>query len=669
MAIWTIARHSFKEAIRKRILMVAGLFAVALVGSAPFWPALTNADRANLVKDISLTAMTFLGVIVAVFVSAYSLPSDIESRQIFTLASKPVRRHEILLGKLCGFLMVLAVILALMGVVSDIVIRSVSTFSRLEVTAAEAPIIVKGAVIGAVGKGRKLRVAGTEGKHYIVVLPADLSVREAKVAAADVDAGKTSGQLRIKAAEASLTYNDVEIARAPEGTLLAIKEVLEGCYLVHLPESLRIREGLVPASHVSPPRRSLIRSKRIVEPARRVLHNRGRVSHEKDILLLTTSFIKALEVWHFTGIEAGKLPEADSVRVLLRAPGVYGAPVERNAAGSFNQDEIREFDATLEIRNPRSAGPPILVEARVAWDGSFFATTFDLPRKTFAGGAIDMTVTRTTPRFADRSTAFFAGRRHAVWHFEGLKTSRFPAAGRVRGEMKLELHHGNMPAHGGRVAQVKFKVASPSSGRSEVVTVPIRNQRAVEFAFSRELMDSGNVDISILKVPKGYAVGLPNGKVAVKLFETSVSLEWSYFKAVALVFCLLMIVSSITLAASTFVSGGIAALVGFFTYFCGLVVSPMSEPLAMGPAALGGHQHGAAEGAQAARAAWPVVEELLKTFVAITPDARDFDGKMFLLKGLDVPDWNVVAGAGTALVYMIVFMAFAYGIFRRKELG
>lgn len=673
MTVWTIARHTFKEAMGKRILVVSGIFALALVISAPYWPTMGEADRVKLVQDISLGAMTFLGVIVAVFISAYSLPSDIEEKRIFTIVSKPVRRHQILLGKFCGFLMVFAVVLGVMGVFSDVVIRSVSTSSRVRVTSAEAPIIVDGKVIGAVGKGRELRVAAVKGDYYEVMLPDDLAVEEASIAVADVEEDKAAGQVKVTAPDAALVYNGVTIARVSEGNF-AIKERMGDTYIVHLPEGMRVKRALVPVADTSPPRWSVIRAKRIVPPRRCVFSNEGRITYEKDALILRTSFTSIGEVWRFSSIEADKLPAGPNVRVRLRSRGFYGVLAATDASGRFEQDKISELDVELHVTGRRNPGRTERVKTRAIWGRGFFIMGFELPRATLEGG-VDITIAGTDPEFLDTGTDHFSGGRIATWHFRGLNMNRFNAEGKIRGEMQFQLNHIDLPAHGGRVADVEFEVSLPAGGRSQIITVPIRNRKLVEFAFDRELIGpDGGVDISILSVPDPYSVGVPARGMsaegeAIKLLEKPVLFERSYFKAVLLIFCQLMLVGSATLAASTFLSGGVAALVGFFTYFSGMLVSFMADTLRLGPGALAGHQHGPGAVSEGARATWTMLEPLLKIFVTTVPDVTRLDAQTYILEGLDVPLGVVALGVGVTLLYAAIFMALGQIVFWRRELG
>ena len=98
-------------------------------------------------------------------------------------------------------------------------------------------------------------------------------------------------------------------------------------------------------------------------------------------------------------------------------------------------------------------------------------------------------------------------------------------------------------------------------------------------------------------------------------------------------------------------------------------MNSMSHILEIGPEALAGHHHGPAAATEGAHRSWTVVEPLLKIFVTMVPDVSKLDAKTFILQGLDVPGWNVLAGVGRVLAYTAVFMLIAHVVFRRKELG
>ena len=65
-----------------------------------------------------LTATSYLILFMALVLSAFSLPGDIQNKTIFTIVTKPVRPTEVVLGRTLGFSAVGTGLLALMGVFS-----------------------------------------------------------------------------------------------------------------------------------------------------------------------------------------------------------------------------------------------------------------------------------------------------------------------------------------------------------------------------------------------------------------------------------------------------------------------------------------------------------------------------------------------------------------------
>jgi hypothetical protein len=75
-------------------------------------------DPATLYLSFVLTATTYLVLLMALFLSAFSLPADIKNKTIYTIVTKPVRPSEIVLGRILGFGLIGTVLLAVMGLVS-----------------------------------------------------------------------------------------------------------------------------------------------------------------------------------------------------------------------------------------------------------------------------------------------------------------------------------------------------------------------------------------------------------------------------------------------------------------------------------------------------------------------------------------------------------------------
>ena len=80
------------------------LFALLIIGSSAFMVKLTFQEQFQVLKDVSLGAMSIFTWLLAVLATAMLLPKDIEDRTLYTILAKPVPRFEYLLGKLLGVL-------------------------------------------------------------------------------------------------------------------------------------------------------------------------------------------------------------------------------------------------------------------------------------------------------------------------------------------------------------------------------------------------------------------------------------------------------------------------------------------------------------------------------------------------------------------------------------
>jgi hypothetical protein len=84
-------------------------------------------NPARLYLSFVLTSSNYLVLILALFLSAFSLPADIKSRTIYTIVTKPVRSLEIVLGRIFGFTAVGTLLLMGMCVISYLfVVRGLS---------------------------------------------------------------------------------------------------------------------------------------------------------------------------------------------------------------------------------------------------------------------------------------------------------------------------------------------------------------------------------------------------------------------------------------------------------------------------------------------------------------------------------------------------------------
>ncbi len=73
-------------------------------------------EQGRMMKDFGLVAVTFFGLIVAVFIAASLVHKEVEKRTVFVLFSKPVSRAAFISGKFVSLCGTMGVVLAGMGV-------------------------------------------------------------------------------------------------------------------------------------------------------------------------------------------------------------------------------------------------------------------------------------------------------------------------------------------------------------------------------------------------------------------------------------------------------------------------------------------------------------------------------------------------------------------------
>src|SRR3989339_57143 len=128
-ALLAIILLTYRESLRKKILLVLVLFCIGLIVSSAFFPVVSSSARIKLVQTWTFQGVTFFGILVAIFLAAVSIPSDIENKRVFLTLTKPVTRETIIMGRLIGFILTTAVITIIMALVGLGYIRLVALFS------------------------------------------------------------------------------------------------------------------------------------------------------------------------------------------------------------------------------------------------------------------------------------------------------------------------------------------------------------------------------------------------------------------------------------------------------------------------------------------------------------------------------------------------------------
>jgi len=151
-AIWTLTKLTFREAMRRRIMLAGLVLGIAFIviyslGLHFIINQLSLATRAAATENSSLPqstqniigvesmnaflmaglyAVTFLSIAMAALMGADTLAGEINSGTVQTIVTKPIRRADVVLGKWLGFAGLLGLYVLLMagGVVLSMFIQA-----------------------------------------------------------------------------------------------------------------------------------------------------------------------------------------------------------------------------------------------------------------------------------------------------------------------------------------------------------------------------------------------------------------------------------------------------------------------------------------------------------------------------------------------------------------
>jgi hypothetical protein len=138
--ILALAKLSFKEAVRRRVLWVFSIFLLVFLFAAWFIDAKDEYQLRTYVYTV-YTAMTVLLLLTAALLASFGLPADLRAQTIHTIVTKPVERFEIVIGRFLGYGALVTLVLAVMTALSlGYVFRTISEEAKQESYTARVPV-------------------------------------------------------------------------------------------------------------------------------------------------------------------------------------------------------------------------------------------------------------------------------------------------------------------------------------------------------------------------------------------------------------------------------------------------------------------------------------------------------------------------------------------------
>ena len=110
--IYAIVLNTFREAIRNKVLY--GVLGVVIAANlmAIVLGAMSLAEEARVARDVGLAGVSLFGALTAIVLGVSLLYAEIQKRTLQVVLSKPIERHEFVLGKYLGMAVTLTLLVA-----------------------------------------------------------------------------------------------------------------------------------------------------------------------------------------------------------------------------------------------------------------------------------------------------------------------------------------------------------------------------------------------------------------------------------------------------------------------------------------------------------------------------------------------------------------------------
>src|SRR3954468_1713459 len=92
------------------------IFAALLMATSFLIAQLTAGQDMKIIKDLGLAAISWFGLLIAIFIGIGLVSKEVERRRVYALLPKPVTRGQFILGKYAGLVFTLVVNLSAMAI-------------------------------------------------------------------------------------------------------------------------------------------------------------------------------------------------------------------------------------------------------------------------------------------------------------------------------------------------------------------------------------------------------------------------------------------------------------------------------------------------------------------------------------------------------------------------
>jgi ABC-type transport system involved in multi-copper enzyme maturation permease subunit len=324
---FAVAKVAIQEARRNKVIVGFAVF-VGLMLFAGLFLDVENSNRAKTYISVVLTTTNYLVMLMALFLSAFSIPNDIKHKTIYTVVTKPIRAGEIVLGRVIGFSAVGTAMLVIMGLVSYIfVVRGMSHTHELKADSFAEKT-------DATGKKEGQTSRDSHHRHRVIM-------------------DKTGNIENGETLESNLHFHRVETVetKGPSG------------------ETVRTYK-LGPARGDLIARSPVFGKLRMLDPAGNVVTEGINVGDEWTYrTFIEGGNNRSAAIWTFSNVTPEKYPEGLPLEMNLAVFRTFKGTIERGVMGEVT---LRNINPDAKVKS----SPPMTFESR-----EFTSHRFPIPRK------------------------------------------------------------------------------------------------------------------------------------------------------------------------------------------------------------------------------------------------------------------------------------------------
>jgi ABC-type transport system involved in multi-copper enzyme maturation permease subunit len=173
MNTWVIARNTFGDSLRKRVLLIFLLLAFVMLTLALLLNYFTAREQSTIFKSTQLVIILIFGALISITTAVFLIPNEIERRTIYSILSKPVQRWEFFLGKFLGGALTVGFMVGLMSMALMLVLFVLAAkppSTTVELGQAQAQAVIVGDWMHRAGGEMMLVLRGTVVIYFQLVI-------------------------------------------------------------------------------------------------------------------------------------------------------------------------------------------------------------------------------------------------------------------------------------------------------------------------------------------------------------------------------------------------------------------------------------------------------------------------------------------------------------------